>query len=1296
MKINGTPDLSLSPDESEVEGLAAAEMLRKSWNVNNKEELKHTLNNLIYNGVITVYRNLLKTLNTHRLLADDINAAWNPDIQKQLLAEGVFSNSDILILHLIKEYPESFDYSVFAAAELSRLSIIVQWGMEAGYLDFREGSAVLEDIALIFASQNWGFGLLAHSQMAFVISNYTNLGEYDYSIILRDMNIVVHELTESAHWGASESSHLISHGRELLKQGRELPAFAEYITTPPDFSMIESPELLRSALHCNLGLPVPGLHIYENDARLFYALKTQDADAVAHLLHTWRFWDTPVRGLLWTGHAAQHFPEMLELFINHDYRIDEQGAYLDRSSLHIAAMYNQPVAVKILLRHGADIEKQSAAGETPLSLGIANHSTEAVEILLQAKADPNSGVSNERSPLGYSLREGLIKESILLLEHGADPDLYSGWNWTNIMLAARYTDARVMQLMLEAGADPNQHAEGLSPTLHLAIIQQDYEVLSMLIAAGADLESQDGDGETALAFAIRKDEREAARILLEAGANPDARLTIQRTPLGYSLLNSLNEQALLLLDYGADPLIDQGTDWSPIVLASGYANPEVVQRLLDAGCDPNDFSMNSVPNLHLAILQGESRILSMLIAAGAELESLSPSDEMILALNRDNPEFLSKLLAAGADLESPNPYGETALAFAIRKDEHEAARILLEAGANPDARLKTQRTPLGYSLLNRLNEQALLLLDHGADPLINQGPDWSHIMLASRYANAEVVQRLLDSGCNPNESKDGILPNLHLSIYPDNSAVLAALIAAGADLESPNLSGETALAYAIRKDEHEAARILLEAGANPDARLKTQRTPLGYSLLNRLNEQALLLLDHGADPLIDQGTTWSHIMLASRYADAEIVQRLLDAGCNPNESKDGILPNLHLAVYQDNSAVLAALIAAGADLNTENTNNQTAMTYAIFRNNIESVRSLLIAGDDPNRVHGRRTILANSLLHHHKEISLLLLEYGAKPFYSSGDDFTHMEMAIQFGDPDVVQRMVDIWHNTPNQQNELVPLLQLAVKSSDPGNLSPLLRALLTDERTTVRHHLENGGDPNAMLNKIPMIIYAAVREDPSLLQLFLDRGVDLIQPDPFTDNPLATTVIGLLSIYGDREIQVNIALHLMDSGLGILPIDRYPAETALLLYYNVHRGFRRDEIIAAAQDKGYSTASFILHGMFERDNIIKRWSTDNKIQYKLYLPDSIPRHGESEVIMVFNTSSIEIGELWYFSKYIPGGRRIPIVNNTAVIPISHYSTYATSAEVYNDQSRVYFVTEEGVYYSSIAYNFTVIPDDQE
>lgn len=100
--------------------------------------------------------------------------------------------------------------------------------------------------------------------------------------------------------------------------------------------------------------------------------------------------------------------------------------------------------------------------------------------------------------------------------------------------------------------------------------------------------------------------------------------------------------------------------------------------------------------LHMATGWGQKEIVTWLLQNGADINALNNNGGMPIhvAASQNQPECAEILLQNGADLEALRELGGmTPLAIAVLKDNYRVAEFLLEKGANPRA-LVNGRAPL--------------------------------------------------------------------------------------------------------------------------------------------------------------------------------------------------------------------------------------------------------------------------------------------------------------------------------------------------------------------------------------------------------------------------------------------------------------------------------------------------------------------------------------------------------------------------------------------------------------------------
>jgi ankyrin repeat protein len=135
-----------------------------------------------------------------------------------------------------------------------------------------------------------------------------------------------------------------------------------------------------------------------------------------------------------------------------------------------------------------------------------------------------------------------------------------------------------------------------------------------------------------------------------------------------------------LLEAGAAPGLRVGAI-EPILLAARWGQASVIDRLLEAGADPNTtgYDFEATP-LHLAVGARCLVCLDVLLAAGADMEAVNYARTPLDNAATDGWfAGVDHLVAAGAASI------QSALYDAIAEDQVEVVELLVDHGANPDA-----------------------------------------------------------------------------------------------------------------------------------------------------------------------------------------------------------------------------------------------------------------------------------------------------------------------------------------------------------------------------------------------------------------------------------------------------------------------------------------------------------------------------------------------------------------------------------------------------------------------------------
>lgn len=384
--------------------------------------------------------------------------------------------------------------------------------------------------------------------------------------------------------------------------------------------------------------------------------------------------------------------------------------------------------IKMLLKHGADVNFIDAKGLTPMHCTLAkdeelqpkfspcvsrkrDSGQDIMECLLACKANVNVTNGDGKTPLYLACKNGAINTIKTLLNHGADPN-FSQFSPLIIACCRKYTE--IINLLLSHSADPSVRWDGRTPLL-IAADQCNEEIIFALLRYGADVNASDSGGRTALHLLVEHQNTSDKIIdivdgLLKAGADVNVRISNWETPLyvACSCSSGVNVRlAELLLKNGANP-----DSHSHTLERLASFNP----KLVCYGFGPGGSRAMKTPLLSLATILGDLELMSLLVENGADVDLRDADDK--------TPLYCAVVATSNAErLVSPS---DGQLEYNISVISH-----LFSLGANPNVGIlqtvntaekgdgeavyrQSSRSPLCIAVNASNDDVVKLLLDHGA------------------------------------------------------------------------------------------------------------------------------------------------------------------------------------------------------------------------------------------------------------------------------------------------------------------------------------------------------------------------------------------------------------------------------------------------------------------------------------------------------------------------------------------------------------------------------------------------------
>lgn len=348
----------------------------------------------------------------------------------------------------------------------------------------------------------------------------------------------------------------------------------------------------------------------------------------------------------------------------------------------------------------------------------------------QTAAAEAAAVDIKQDALLVAAKDGKHDDALSLLRAGARVNALNEQQDSPLTLALGNYDVRMARIFLRAGADVAKYEETTGKSL-----------LSVLRHAGTN---------------FRPEEETLACLLLDHGAAANVRDN-HGMPLvsRYASLGML-QAVERILEAGADPNAANSTsNYSALYFAiSGDSKSlPVIRALLAGGADPNGAEGETTLPLLTAVRQKNLAAAEALLQAGADANRISTANAttpLVAALKNGDMAMVDLLLKHGATPDAPVDKGLRALDILVHdNNDFAAVEKIIAAGAKADTnRLDENGAPVETALHLAVRHKRLdmlnLMLKNGADPLVVDGFGYTPLQLAHSLLGSDdaIVDRL--------------------------------------------------------------------------------------------------------------------------------------------------------------------------------------------------------------------------------------------------------------------------------------------------------------------------------------------------------------------------------------------------------------------------------------------------------------------------------------------------------------------------------------------------------------------------
>jgi ankyrin repeat protein len=323
-----------------------------------------------------------------------------------------------------------------------------------------------------------------------------------------------------------------------------------------------------------------------------------------------------IDGQLFDAAQKGDLATLTALLDEHPEKLQARNKPYEHSLLHVAAASGHLASVDLLLQRGLDVNAREKGDNTyAMHWAAAAGHLDVVRRLADAGGDVvGHGDDHELEIIGWATDWDGCDDAThraladFLVSRGARHHVFSA-----ISLNLADEVRRIVAADPAALRRPQSHNEDFRLPLHFAVLKNRPEMVALLLELGADPLAKDGSGYPAAAYATAPEiDRSVMEMIRARSGNSDLFTALA--------LGDLATAERLLIE-NPSVVVPAGASFGVLHLMAKRNNVAAVKWLLDHGVDPSarwNHWDDQVTPLHLAIMQGHTEIVRLLLAARAD------------------------------------------------------------------------------------------------------------------------------------------------------------------------------------------------------------------------------------------------------------------------------------------------------------------------------------------------------------------------------------------------------------------------------------------------------------------------------------------------------------------------------------------------------------------------------------------------------------------------------------------------------------------------------------------------------
>lgn len=569
-----------------------------------------------------------------------------------------------------------------------------------------------------------------------------------------------------------------------------------------------------------------------------------------------------------------------------------------------------------LLNAGAFVDTQDSAGMTPLYQAVALGAMPTVDTILNHSPNVNLADKEGWTPLFKAAWLGNSAIVERLIDNGADVGLVDKQNRPAIALALHNNHNNVVLTLLK-----HMSHEDIQKQYDNLMSYAESETSRQYLTEAKEKVSQ-------IKSAIAEDNVEKLKNALAYRSNEDLNYVDEKgwTWLHYAAscggVKSVKYLASLKMDMNAKDSSGQ----TPIFVAAQAGSVEMVREMVADGAD---IQVENTAGKSL-ISTVKSKEIKKFMTDRMYADSL-----FIRIAMTGNQGEMDRYLKEGAHVDAKDNKGNSALAYAVQKNDLNTAKYLIAKGARINGAFEKGNSLLHFAAKNgdikMINELLTARADCNAKNAAGQNP----IMVAVENRKWAAVDLLMvQEGLNI-EAVDNDVNNLvHYAAKSGNIELLKKL-RSKLQFNVYNKERKTPLHLAAAAGTMECVQFLEDVGVSLGFKDAYGKKAVDYARVPQVKKY-LYENEHKDELIFDA-------VKRNRY---DAVQKLIDFGAKINVSDGQGVPLVHYAVGRD-TAVLSMLIKHNVDVNAINGKKESALFKAVQARSRDAFMCLVRHGANP-------------------------------------------------------------------------------------------------------------------------------------------------------------------------------------------------------------------------------------------------------------------------------------------------------------------------------------------------------------